>query len=45
MSDDESLKRDEASVLRNFWRKLGGIVDRVVRVEQERDGTSRAEAA
>ena len=25
MSDDESLKRDEASVLRNFWRKLGGI--------------------
>jgi uncharacterized membrane protein YkvA (DUF1232 family) len=25
MSDDESLKRDEASVLRNFWRKLGGL--------------------
>jgi uncharacterized membrane protein YkvA (DUF1232 family) len=25
MSDDERLKRDEASVLRNFWRKLGGI--------------------
>ena len=24
MSDDESLKRDEASVLRNFWRKLAG---------------------
>src|SRR3954462_2879026 len=26
MSDDESLKRDEASVLRNFWRKLGGVL-------------------
>src|SRR5438046_2031292 len=25
MSDDEGLKRDEASVLRNFWRKLGGL--------------------
>jgi uncharacterized membrane protein YkvA (DUF1232 family) len=25
MSDDERLQRDEASVLRNFWRKLGGI--------------------
>jgi uncharacterized membrane protein YkvA (DUF1232 family) len=25
MSDDESLKRDEASVLRNFWRKFGGL--------------------
>ena len=26
MSDDESLKRDEASVLRSFWRKLGGVL-------------------
>ena len=25
MSDDEGLKRDEAGVLRNFWRKLGGV--------------------
>jgi uncharacterized membrane protein YkvA (DUF1232 family) len=25
-SDDESLKRDEANVLRNFWRKLGGVL-------------------
>ena len=29
MSDDESLKRDEASVLRNFWRKLGGLAAQV----------------
>jgi len=26
MSDDESVKRDEASVLRNFWRKLGAVL-------------------
>jgi uncharacterized membrane protein YkvA (DUF1232 family) len=25
MNDDESLKRDEATVLRDFWRKLGGL--------------------
>jgi uncharacterized membrane protein YkvA (DUF1232 family) len=29
MGDDESLKRDEASVLRNFWRKLGGLAAQV----------------
>ncbi|MGZ5840151.1 MAG: YkvA family protein [Croceibacterium sp.] len=29
ISDDESLKRDEASVLRNFWRKLGGFAAQV----------------
>ena len=25
MNDDERLKRDEATVRRDFWRKLGGL--------------------
>jgi uncharacterized membrane protein YkvA (DUF1232 family) len=29
MSDDESLKRDEATVLRDFWRKLGSFAAQI----------------
>jgi uncharacterized membrane protein YkvA (DUF1232 family) len=29
MSDDERLKRDEANVLANFWRKLGSFAARI----------------
>jgi len=29
MNDDESLKRDEATVLRDFWRKLGGLAAQI----------------
>jgi uncharacterized membrane protein YkvA (DUF1232 family) len=29
MDDDERLKRDEADVLRNFWRKLGGFAAQI----------------
>jgi uncharacterized membrane protein YkvA (DUF1232 family) len=29
MSDDERLKRDEANVLANFWRKLGGFAAQI----------------
>ncbi len=29
MNDDERLKRDEASVLRDFWRKLGGVAAQI----------------
>jgi uncharacterized membrane protein YkvA (DUF1232 family) len=29
MNDDERLKRDEATVLRDFWRKLGGLAAQI----------------
>ena len=29
MNDDERLKRDEATVPRNFWRKLGGFAAQI----------------
>jgi uncharacterized membrane protein YkvA (DUF1232 family) len=29
MNDDERLKRDEATVLREFWRKLGGLAAQI----------------
>ena len=29
MNDDERLKRDEATVQRDFWRKLGGIAAQI----------------
>jgi uncharacterized membrane protein YkvA (DUF1232 family) len=29
MNDDERLKRDEAAVLRDFWRKLGGFAAQI----------------
>ena len=29
MNDDDRLKRDEATVLRDFWRKLGGLAAQI----------------
>src|SRR5258708_9377898 len=29
MNADERLKRDEATVLRDFWRKLGGLAAQI----------------
>jgi len=34
MSDDERFKRDEATVLRNFWRKLGGFAVQIPFAEE-----------
>jgi uncharacterized membrane protein YkvA (DUF1232 family) len=34
MNDDERLKRDEATVSRDFWRKLGGFAAQIPFAEE-----------
>jgi uncharacterized membrane protein YkvA (DUF1232 family) len=34
MNDDERLKRDEAAVSRDFWRKLGGFAAQIPFAEE-----------